>query len=199
MIKLISRPFVPLVLLPFFISGCTPGFLAKYQNRREVAPNSAVASAPSATAPQRRPAIALLGDGIFRLSLNYDRVWDAMLDVLLRNYNLQIAEKTSGLITTEWDSYYLGGKVHRNKVSLRMKRLSSQTIELSIHNSVEVLSRLPDGGVTEVWLPSDRTKPEIGRIVQNIAIAMGVPKPVLPQEMTAQSAPAPAGAGQPTL
>lgn len=197
MFKIIPRRvFGSLVLLPWLATACVPSFLNKYQaEKREVAPGGK-AGAPAAS---RRQAIMSLGDGVFRLYLPYERVWDSMLDILLKNYNLQIAERTSGLITTEWDSYYLNGKVHRNKISLRMKRLAGQAVELSIHNSVEVLSRLPDGGVTEVWLPSDRDKPEVGRIVQNIAIAMGVPKPVLPQEMTAQGAPAPAAGGRPTL
>jgi hypothetical protein len=184
--KKLSFLLLPLV----FATSCMPNFLHKYaaeKERREV-------EASNKPGPVKRQSISSLGDGVFRLALPYERVWDAMLDVLLRNYNLQIAEKTSGLITTEWDSYYLDGKVHRNKVSLRMKRLAGQQVEMSIHNSVEVLSRLPDGGVTEVWLPSDKNKVEIGRIVQNVAIAMGVPKPILPQEMTAQGTPPPADA-----
>lgn len=167
--------------------ACVPAFLDKYkreevrnsQQKSAARPPSSAADVPAqATARRAPPSIIQIADGVFRVPMTYDRTWDAVVDVLLRNYNLQIVEKNTGILTTEWDSYYLDGKVHRNKVSLRLKRLGNRGVDLTVHNNVEVLSRVPDG-VSEVWLPSDRTKPEIGRIVQNLAIQTGQPKPTL--------------------
>lgn len=199
-------------LLPVlcFVSWCsacsTPAFLAKYSGNRSNQEVKA-AAAPSAVPPQTpakapaapvaapgartaRPTIFAVDQGTFRFQLGYDRVWEATMDVLLRNYNLAIADRNNGLITTEWDSYYLDGKVHRNKVSMRLKRLGGSLVEVTIFNNVEMLSKLPDGGITEIWLPTDKNKPEIGRIIQNMAIAMGQPRPNLPQELMAGSVPA---------
>ena len=190
-------------LLGSVLSACIPGFLNRHKNASESTEIQTAAGATGAAAAKKgapqlaqyaapvkatRPSIFAVDQGTFRIQLAYDRVWDACLDVLLKNYNLSIADRTNGLITTEWDSYYLEGKVHRNKLSLRLKHLASSSVELTIFNNVEVLSKLPDGGITEIWLPTDKNKFEIGRILQNMAIAMGQSKPELPQELTAGSA-----------
>jgi hypothetical protein len=199
---------VPVLCFVGWCSACsTPAFLSKYSGGRSnqevkattqsnaVPPPAAaprtVAPAPAgAPARKSRPTIFAVDQGTFRFQLGYDRVWEATMDVLLRNYNISIADRTNGLITTEWDSYYLEGKVHRNKVSMRLKRLGGSLVEVTIFNNVEMLSKLPDGGITEIWLPTDKNKPEIGRIIQNMAIAMGQPRPNLPQELMAGSVPA---------
>jgi hypothetical protein len=198
---------LPVLCLVSWCSACsTPAFLRKYSGNRSnqevqaaaapsaVSPQTPAKAAPASTAAAgtrpSRPTIFAVDQGTFRFQLGYDRVWEATMDVLLRNYNLAIADRNNGLITTEWDSYYLDGKVHRNKVSMRLKRLGGSLVEVTIFNNVEMLSKLPDGGITEIWLPTDKNKPEIGRIIQNMAIAMGQPRPNLPQELMAGSVPA---------
>lgn len=179
--------FVSAALLICLHTACVPSFLDKYRQQevRPVPGSAAAAPQPRGASPKgtRRltPVIVQVNEGTFRVPMHYNRAWDTLLDVLLQNYNLQIVDKNSGILTSEWDSFYLDGKVHRNKVSLRMKRIGNQGVDLTIHNNVEVLSRVPDG-VSEVWLPSDRTKPEIGRIIQNLAIQSGTPKPNLTAE-----------------
>lgn len=206
-----SRLF-PVLVLFSGVSACTPAFLAKYTGGKDKPEVQATASGPSATPPlahkaapapaaptpapaaiprsSNRPSIFAVDQGTFRFQLSYDRVWDATLDVLMRNYNLAIADRNNGLITTEWDSYYLDGKVHRNKLSMRLKRMAGSLVEVTVFNNVEMLSKLPDGGITEIWLPTDRNKSEIGRIIQNMALAMGQPKPELPKELMAGGIPA---------
>ena len=70
--------------------------------------------------------------------------------------------------------------------------LEDVVVELGGRRVLDVPSlAIPDGGITEIWLPTDKNKPEIGRIIQNMAIAMGQPRPNLPQELLAGSVPAP--------
>jgi hypothetical protein len=193
---------VPVLCFVGWCSACVPGVLNKYTGggrSHEVQASTAPHAAPPKTVAKpvgetpvqaRRPGIFAVDLGTFRIQQGYDRVWEATMDVLLRNYNLAIADRNNGLITTEWDSYYLDGKVHRNKLSMRLKRMGGSLVEVTIFNNVEVLSKLPDGGITEIWLPTDKNKAEIGRIIQNMAIAMGQPRPNLPQELMAGSVPA---------
>jgi hypothetical protein len=183
--------FVGSILLGISASACLPQNLDKYRKAQaaaEVQPGTKGSAGP-VRAPKSR--IHVMGDTTFRFQTSYERVWDALLDVLLSNYNLAIADRNNGLITTEWDSYYLDGKVHRNKVSIRLKRLAGMGIELTIFNNVERLSQASEGTIGEIWLPTDRTKPEVGRIIQNMAIALQLPPPELPLEMMATR---PAGA-----
>ncbi|WP_141730799.1 hypothetical protein [Oligoflexus tunisiensis] len=193
---------IPVLCFVGWCSACAPAVLSKYTSGRSnhevqastashaAPPQSTVRTVSAAPASTRRPSIFAVDLGTFRFQLGYDRVWEATMDVLLRNYNLAIADRNNGLITTEWDSYYLDGKVHRNKLSMRLKRMGGSLVEVTIYNNVEMLSKLPDGGITEIWLPTDKNKPEIGRIIQNMAIAMGQPRPNLPQELMAGGMPA---------
>ncbi len=183
-------PLLCLAGLQLPLSGCVTDLLQKYRRTAASAAPGAKASAGGST---QRPGIYPVDQGTFRFAMGYERIWDALMDVLLRNYNLAIADRGNGLITTEWDSYYLDGKVHRNKLSMRLKRLTSGQAELTLFNNVEVLSKLPDGGITEIWLPSDKNKTEIGRILQNMAVALNLPKPNIPLENVAG-----AQAGNPT-
>ena len=117
----------------------------------------------------------------FRFMVREDDVWDGALRVLLKNYNVNIIDRDSGIITTEWDSYYLNDAVYRNKVSLHIRRVSRDAVDVTIRNNVE---RLQDGAIAgtvgAVWLPGDDTANEVNRLVQNMALALNQPPPVLP-------------------
>ncbi len=176
----VLRPQFACVFLSLLSSACVPHFLEKY---RQQSPNHELR--PSAQGRRNAPAsVVMIDPGTVRFQAAYDKVWDGMLDVLLKNYNLAIADRANGLVTTEWDSYYLDDRVHRNKLSIRLKKINPMGTELQIYNNVEVLSRSADG-VTELWLPTNRNKPEIGRVIQNMAIALNLSAPDLPVEMLA--------------
>lgn len=188
-----SLAFSMLALQLTMATGCVTDIINKY--RTPTAPAVAASKGEAGKNSPRKAAAPRQGvyavdQGTYRLLVTYDRAWEALLDVLLRNYNLAIADRANGLVTTEWDSYYLDGKVHRNKVSLRLKRLGGQGTELLVYNNVEVLSKMPDGGITEIWLPTDKNRQEVTRIVQNMAMALNLAKPDLPDESVALPTPA---------
>lgn len=128
----------------------------------------------------------------FRFKLKDEDVWDAALAVILKNYHPVIMEKTTGLVSTDWDTYYLKQGVYRNKVTIRVKKVSWDTAEITVHNSVE---KLQDGAganmVGGIWLPVEEGSEEIRRIVQNMAIALNQAPPVFAPDagMMAQDAP----------
>ena len=129
---------------------------------------------------RNQASIAALDSKTYRISLKEEEVWDALLSVLMRNYNLVVVDKQAGVITTEWDSYYVNQTVYRNKLSVRMRKPSRQFLELSLHNNVE---KLQDGAaagtVGAVWLPADDQDKEAGRVVQNLAIVLNQPVPTM--------------------
>ena len=121
----------------------------------------------------------------FRIHQSYTRVWDCMLDLMLKNYNLTIANKSSGLMTTEWDSFYLDNKVYRNKLSVRVKQLNWNMVDVIVYNNVEVLADNRESMGPMVWLPENDGKYEIGRIITNLSILLRMGKPNLPKEYIA--------------
>ncbi len=185
------RPCVLIVTLQSASFACVPQFLEKYRQR---SPTQEIRPGTAAAKKLNRQAVVMVDPGTVRFQASYEKVWDAMLDVLLKNYNLSIADKTNGLVTTEWDSYYLDDRVHRNKLSLHLKKIAPNFVEMMIYNNVESLSRAGETG-GEIWLPIDRNKTEIGRVIQNMAISLNLPSPDLPVEMIA-AAPRPSAAGE---
>lgn len=141
-----------------------------------------------ATGGQKRATVYATNENTFRFALDQKDVWDAALSVLLRNYNLTIVDKASGVITTEWDTFYLEQKVLRNKLTLRVVRVGFNLTEVVVRNNVE---KLNDAGVQGVaggiWLPSQDLNKEGFRVVQNMAIALNEPPPSLPNGPVANS------------
>lgn len=128
----------------------------------------------------QRASIYAVDKQTFRFALKEPEVWDAALNILLRNYNVTIVDRNSGIITTEWDSFYLNNEVFRNRVSIRISK--SSVVDVMIHNNVEKLKDASQaaGTVGAVWLPADDPANEIGRLIQNMALLLNQPPPVLP-------------------
>ena len=179
--------------------GCVRDLLNKYQSpsasRSQQARQEQTRKSPAAPVSSNRgankpnhpdhPSIYAVDKNRFRFRLPIEEVWDSTLDVLLQNYNLTIVDRRSGVITTEWDSFYLDNNIYRNKVSIRMKKLSWDLVDVTIYNNVEVFKPAGPGGISATWLPTERGPQEVGRIVQNLAISLRQPAPVLPNEMVA--------------
>lgn len=201
---------LPLVVLGVsLLAGCLPSHLKKYQKegtakaeRTERAdplqPQASDTLTPTATVAEKsqaanrtdpsgapapaRATIYAVDKQTYRFALKDTDVWDSALNVLMRNYNLTIVDRQSGIITTEWDGYYLGNAVYRNKVSLRIFRSAWNSIDVSIHNNVERLRDASQaaGTVGAVWLPAEDPASEVARIIQNMALVLNQPPPVLP-------------------
>lgn len=187
-----KRPLITLCLLigVFFLQSCVRDLLTKYQSPLS-AQSGRIASETSdhsvtkalSTSPNQ-PNIYAVNEQTVRFRLPFQSVWDGAIEVLLKNYNLNIVDQKSGVITTEWDSFYLGEHIYRNKVSVRIKRVSWDLVDLVAYNNVEVL-QANKGSSAGIWLPTNQGPQEIGRIIQNMAIALRQAPPVLPQSMMA--------------
>jgi hypothetical protein len=183
-------------------SACIPEHLKKYQKESDAKSSAAApvppttdVSPPSSVSEKReaakddapRASIYAVDKQTFRFLVGDAEVWESALSVLMRNYNLTIVDKASGVITTEWDSYYLNSAVYRNKVSLRVAKTGRGQVEVTVHNNVERLkdaSQAAQGTVGAVWLPAEDLANEVARIVQNMALTLNQPPPVLPPNMS---------------
>jgi hypothetical protein len=211
----LTRRIVTAVVTASSLVACVPSHLAKYRKDQPqkqggaetastsrddgLSPSPADAFAPmpspsrekSSTGRQARDdappraSIYAVDKQTFRFSLRENDVWDSVLNVLLRNYNLTIVDKASGIVTTEWDTYYLSNAVYRNKVSVRVFKSSWNSVDVTVHNNVERLRDASQaaGTVGAVWLPSDDPANEVARVVQNMALVLNQPPPVLPPNM----------------
>lgn len=147
----------------------------------EIVPSIAPMGAPllSGKKTSQRPSVYALDQQTFRFQIPKEQVWDAALNVLLKNYNLNIVNEDSGVVTTEWDTFFLDSSVYRNKVSLRVRRITRKATDVTVLNNIE---RLQDGSegramIGAVWLPTEDVADEMKRIIQNMSLALNQPLP----------------------
>ena len=115
--------------------------------------------------------IHIIDANTFRIEISYPTVWDNLLSILIRNYNIILADSNSGIISTDWDSFYLKENTLRNRISVKVKKLSYNNTELIFHNSVEKLKTT----TSYVWVPEPDKYNEIERIMNNMAILLNQP------------------------
>jgi hypothetical protein len=166
-------------------AGCMPAHLSKYSRSEKPVrpPVSELASGQterkSSTTPATSmptPTVYAIDAQTYRFLLTRDEVWEALIDVLMKNYNLTILDRESGIITTEWDSFVLNDVIYRNKLSVRLRHSGRKSIDVVIHNNVEKLERIA-GQISGAWLPSDEVAGETARVAQNMALALRQPPP----------------------
>lgn len=166
-------------------TACSTNIFRKQSRSRPQAIRASTSS--MAPASGRQSSIVALDNNTFRFQYQeFKDVWNTTLDILLENYNLNIVDRRSGIITTEWDSFYIGDTVFRNKLSIRLKKVAFNMVDVTIHNGVEALKTIDRSGLATAWLPTEGGGEEMERILQNIAISMNLPKPILSKEKIAR-------------
>jgi ligand-binding SRPBCC domain-containing protein len=163
------RQILSLVASLTICVACVPAHLSKYSRSESKAKGpvkefaadpvvSAASGKSSSVQPVSPPPAATVyavDSQTFRFMLSRDEVWEGLLDVLLKNYNLNIVDKESGIITTEWDSYFLNQNVYRNKISVRVRPAGRKGLDVVIHNNVERLDQAIGTATAGIWLPSE--------------------------------------------
>ncbi|MBF0442293.1 MAG: hypothetical protein HQK54_10335 [Oligoflexales bacterium] len=183
-----GRFFIPAIFLLTLDIGCVPKYLEKYnKNESSLTPSSSSQAEAGVKRDQsQRKTIYMIDKQTFRFRLGSQQVWDSAISVLMANYNINIIDRSSGVITTEWDTFYNGDQVFRNKISLYVKKQNWDMVDVIIHNNVETLQSSHESAPT--WMPAENDQKEVGRIIQNMAAYLNEPVPAMPSEMLAKGA-----------
>lgn len=165
-----SQPLLNVFFI-LFISGCA-------QMKGLLSPESQSLDQPMGLKsgepkePQDAHSVKMVDDVTFMIPSEKAKVWNALLDVLGKNYNILVLDEKSGVISTDWDSFYLEGQTLRNKVSVRVSQQDEGATKVLLANNEEVLKeKASNSGY--IWLPSGEKKAEIKRIVKNTATLLG--------------------------
>jgi len=116
--------------------------------------------------------VQMLDQGTYVFPAEKQKVWSAILDVLGKNYGILVLDEKSGVMATDWDTFYLEGQTRRNKISIRMSSDGPNLTKLLLVNNDEVLKEKADN-FGYLWLPSGDNKTEMKRIIKNTASILG--------------------------
>ena len=188
-----SRKCLMIISLSGLSTGCVPQFIPASQTQLDPrhqpkAPDSIKRATIAKNSSQST--IYPIDSQTFSIMIPSEDVWNAAINVLMRNYNLTIIDKQNGVITTEWDSFYLNRQVFRNKVSLRITPYNFRYSKLMIMNNIESLqegSATGTGAFGAIWVPSQDLAGESARIIKSIAALLRQPPPVIPPDMLSQA------------
>ena len=96
-------------------------------------------------------------------------VLEVFLMVLVKNYTINIIDHTSNLISTDWDSYYVDHELFRNKITIKLTKMSPHKTKIDIINNIEKFDKPFSYSTSEnIWVPFDKKAEEIERIITNV-------------------------------
>lgn len=162
------------------LSGCLPGSLNKYQQRRSTV--DAAIPLPPLAAPKKSGRAAVprvvgqLKENTFAVAAPYEHTFRTALAILAENYPIHLVDVKAGVITTAYDTYYLDNRLYRNRLTLVIAATGKATSTMVVNNSREVLdvSRVGESGA-KVWFPELKNQQEVKRVAQNLARKLALP------------------------
>ncbi len=161
-----GRHLVRAVLVFAAVVACIPSRHKVNAPAIDAEPVAAVPSFPTTIGKDNGTSA---GKNIARLNAKDSQVWDAMLDILLSNYQMHIVDQANGLISTDWDTYYVKDQLYRNKLSIRIKRVNWGQTDIALINKVEKLLDGSNGSqFLATWVPSEDSLNEKSRILSNL-------------------------------
>lgn len=160
------------IFLMFLLSGCAYFQNLMSNNKGEASEGSQSNSAEESKDTRGTHSVKVVDDVTFMFPSEKSKVWNAVLDVIGKNYNIIVLDEKSGIISTDWDSFYLDGQTKRNKVSIRISQPDENQTKVLVANNEEVLKEKADNA-GYVWVPGGEKKQEIKRIVKNTATILG--------------------------
>jgi hypothetical protein len=170
--------------IAWLLTACTPARVSNLDDDQLI-PKGRTSAVTTDIAPASKPKKAQkskfyqTGQNTYRLHAGGGPAWEAVMNTLLQNYNLNVVDRQSGLMTTEWDSFFLENQAYRNKVSVRLRPISRRIVELIIHNNTEKLSQQGNGAAMTIWLPGEDVAKESLRILKNIALVLALDPPAM--------------------
>lgn len=116
--------------------------------------------------------------GMFNLQNVDGNVWRTGLDavntfqlvsrIISQNYIVVTSDRRGMALNTDWDKFFIEGRLFRNRISLTVFPVGPRQTEIVIKNTVEYYSgnpNKPEEAMVSQWLPSPDVTDEVARIV----------------------------------
>lgn len=110
-----------------------------------------------------------LDKNTWRIAASAPTVFQTVARILSQTYILSQTDRRSFSLSTEWDKFFIDGRLFRNRVSINVFPLNSKFADLVIKNSIEYYTQNNaklDTNSPDQWLPTQDITNEMERILE---------------------------------
>lgn len=110
-----------------------------------------------------------LDKNTWRIAASAPLVFQTVARILSQTYILSQTDRRSFSLSTEWDKFFIDGRLFRNRVSINVFPLNSKFADLVIKNSIEYYTQNNaklDTNSPDQWLPTQDITNEMDRILE---------------------------------
>ena len=109
-----------------------------------------------------------LDKNTWRIAASAPLVFQTVARILSQTYILSQTDRRTFSMSTEWDKFFIDGRLFRNRVSINVFPLNSKFADLVIKNSIEYYTQNNaklDTNSPDQWLPTQDITNEMDRIL----------------------------------
>ncbi len=104
----------------------------------------------------------------WRTAANPAVVYGIMARILSQTYIISSADRKNFNVQTDWDKFFIDGRLFRNRMSVTVFPVGSRQTEIVIKNSVEYYTgTMVKQEENTAWLPSPDLTDEVNKLVEN--------------------------------
>jgi hypothetical protein len=111
-----------------------------------------------------------INDNTWRTRFPANTLYPLILRHLSGSYIIQSSDPRALSIQTDWDKFFLGGRLFRNRLSVNLFQVSQQDSEIVINNKVEYFLAKEEGlGSGEAdWIPTQDVTNEKAQLIDSL-------------------------------
>ena len=108
---------------------------------------------------------------VWRTSVDAGQVFAMLSRFLSQNYLLSSVDRKNLTMNTDWDKFFIDGRLFRNRLSISVFPVGQRQTEVVVKNSVEYFAgnpNKPEEATVANWLPSPDITDEVTRVVDSL-------------------------------
>ena len=108
---------------------------------------------------------------VWRTAMDPRLVYQMTTRALSRSYIINSADKRNLSISTDWDKFFVEGRLFRNRMNVTVFSIGTRQTEIIIKNTVEYYSGSPQNPIdvtASQWLPSPDITDEVPRFIDSL-------------------------------
>lgn len=110
-----------------------------------------------------------LDKNTWRVATNATHLFQTLARVLSQGYIISKADRQSLSLSTEWDKFFIDGRLFRNRISINIFPFNQRSADLILKNNIEYYTqtaqKIDESDPTQ-WLPTQDVTDELDKILE---------------------------------